>query len=72
MTQADDKTNAHFELTALDMGIRLINRLMANGTLTEADAAAVYARTLASISDPALRAATLLILEAKGARGQLQ
>ena len=33
------------------MGIRLIDKLVANGTLTEADAAEVYTRTLASITD---------------------
>ena len=33
------------------MGIRLIDRLVANGTLTEADAAKVYTRTLASVAD---------------------
>ena len=45
------------------MGVRLIKRLVANGTLTEADAAQVYARTLANISDPAQRPATSRILK---------
>jgi hypothetical protein len=54
------------------MGIRLINQLVANGTLTEADADEVYARTLASIADPVQREVTSRTLEAMGARRRPQ
>ncbi len=64
--------DAHFEPSALQMGIRLIDRLVANGTLSEADAAEVYARALANITDPTQCKSTLQILEAKGARRRPQ
>lgn len=62
--------DAHFDSLALEIGIRVIDRLVAKGTLTEADAAEVYARILVTISDPEGRAAILRILEANDARGR--
>ena len=67
LTRDDAHPDAPFEQRALEVGIRLIDQLVANGTLTDADAAEIYARALASISDPDQRAATLRTLEAMGA-----
>jgi hypothetical protein len=49
---------------AVEIGVRLIERLVANGVLSEEDAIGVYKNSLASISDPARNAAALRILEA--------
>jgi hypothetical protein len=68
LTQGVTHTEAQSEHSALEMAVRLINLLVAIGTLTEAEATEVYDHTLASISDPAQRAATLRILESLDVR----
>ena len=55
---------------SVEFGIRLIEQLVTNGSLSQEDALAIYENSLASISNSAPNEAALLILEAISRRGR--
>ena len=55
---------------SVEFGIRLIEQLVTNGSLSQEDALAIYENSLASISNSAPNEAALLILEAISRQGR--